>query len=163
LLLVLLAGVLPRVTLAQSGPLRIVAWHLSFPSEYGVAGYNLQCPAGYVPTGYSAAPAYRFDINVEQFRDMVDSNKAVIDRRSVPRAAVLDGAGFSASIANQEHHSKHVEIMVTCLSPAATSDNTLVLSRATAMVGRSGVETATSFCPADYPVALGGLSNGDGR
>src|SRR5262249_32266646 len=121
------------------------------------------CPAGYVPTGYSAAPAYRFDINVEQFRDMVDSNKAVIDRRSVASAAVLDGAGFSASIANQEHHSKHVEIMVTCLSPAATSDNTLVLSRSTAMVGRSGVETATSFCPADYPVALGGLSNGDGR
>jgi hypothetical protein len=124
----------------------------------------VQCPSGYVPIGFSTAPAYRFDINVEVWRDMIDSAKAVVDRRAVASAAALDGAGFTALLSNQEHHSKHVEIMVTCLSPAATSDNTLVLSKSAAeIVPRSAPGVATSFCPAEYPVALGGFSNADGR
>ena len=164
LLLVLSASVMPSVALGQSAPLlRTVATHVQFPVEYGSATYSLQCPAGYVPTGFSSAPAYQFDINVEVWRDMVDSGKAVVDRRTVTSAAALDGAGFAALVQNTEHHSKHLEIMVTCLSPAATSDNTLVLSSSAAMVPRTLTGVATSFCPADYPVAVGGFSNADGR
>src|SRR6187455_2636667 len=95
LLLALLAGAMPGVTLAQSPLLRTVATHLLFPSEYGTATYSVQCPVGYVPTGFSNAPAYRFDINVDLARDMIDSNKAVIDRRAVTSVATVNGAGFS--------------------------------------------------------------------
>src|SRR5262245_30256552 len=165
LLLVLFAGLTPGVALAQSAPLlRTVATHVQFPVEYGTATYSLQCPAGYVPTGFSSAPATRTDNNVEVWRDMIDGGKAVVDRRSVASAAALDGAGFAAQLQNTEHHSKHLEIMLTCLSPAATSDNTLVLSKSEpVMVPRSVWGVATTFCPADYPVALGGFSNADGR
>src|SRR5262249_17023518 len=78
-------------------------------------------------------------------------------------AAALDGGGYAVSLLNEEHHQHDLEVLATCLSTTATTDNVLALVKSTAMVAKQTTAVMTSFCPADFPVALGGFSNAAGR
>ncbi|MEO7158766.1 MAG: hypothetical protein ABI039_14465 [Vicinamibacterales bacterium] len=161
LLLVFLIGALPQWALAQAEPLlRAVAKHVPMPT-FDVIDYKLQCPAGYIPSGYSATPQYPFDVNEDQYRLFVDRNGSVIDKKTVSSAAQLDGAGYSLSVYNTEHHEKNLEALATCVALSASADNTFQLVRASGAVARGSYGTVTSFCPADSPVAFGGFSDAD--
>ena len=161
LLLASLIGALSHSALAQVQPLlRAVAKHVPMPT-FDLVGYKLQCPAGYVPNGYSATPQYPYDVNEDQYRLFIDRNGSVVDKNTVSSVAQLDGAGYSLSVYNLEHHAKNLEALAFCVALSASADNTLQLVRASGTVARGTLGTVTSFCPADSPVAFGGFSNAD--
>ena len=141
---------------------RVIASHLTMLANDQV-NYKLQCPTGYIPAGYSTTPKYQYDWNTEIIRDLIDKNKITINRTSLSSAAPLEGGGYSVSLLNEEHHPHDVEVMATCLATAAATDNTLTLVKSTVTTAKQSIGTATSFCPSDFPVALGGFSNADGR
>jgi hypothetical protein len=159
--LVVLIGALPHAALAQAQPLiRAVAKHVPMPT-FDLVDYKLQCPAGYVPNGYSATPQYPFDINEDQFRLFIDRNGSVVDKSTVSSVGQLDGAGYSLSVYNTEHHDKNLEALAFCVALSASADNTFQLVRTSGNIARATLGTVTSFCPADSPVAFGGFSNAD--
>ena len=123
--------------------------------------YKLQCPAGYIPTGYSYQPQFASDLNEERSRILIDRSNAVINRNLLSSAAQLDGGGYIVSLVNNYHVQHTVEATVTCLATAASTDNTLMLIEGKATAASQSVGIATSFCSPDFPVALGGFSNAD--
>jgi hypothetical protein len=156
-------GVLADTALAQNAPLvRTIASHFIMLANDQL-GYRLQCPGGYIPTGYALSPQYPYDWNTEMTRDLIDSNKATINRTALSSASPLMGGGYSVSIYNEEHHQHDIEAKVTCLAAAATTDNAVTLVRASVTVAKLSSGSVISFCPPDSPVALGGFSNADGR
>jgi hypothetical protein len=164
-------GTFSGTALAQSAPLvRTIAKHLVMQTNDGgcdpttcQVDYTLQCPAGYIASAYWVSLQYPFDVNVELARDLIDSSKRVISRTSLSSTAPLMGGGYAVSYENEEHHLKEAEAIMTCLATAATTDNTLTLVKASATIGKLASSTITAFCPAEFPVALGGFSNADGR
>ena len=161
LFLVSLIGALSNSALAQVQPLlRAAAKHVSMPT-FDVVDYTLQCPAGYVPNSYSAMPQYPYDVNENLYLLFVDRNGATIDKKTLSSAAQLDGAGYSLSVYNAEHHDKNLQALATCLALSASADNALQIVGATGSVAKLSLGTVTSFCPADSPVAFNGFSNAD--
>jgi len=159
-LLAVLTGVLSQAALAQTPYLRAAARHVPMPT-FDVVDFTLQCPAGYVPSSYSATPQYPYDINEEQSRAFVSPAGAQIDTSSLTSGAQLNGAGYSLSIYNTEHHDKNLQALAMCVSTAASSDNAFQLARASGSVAKLTQGTVTAFCPADSPVAFAGFDNAD--
>lgn len=159
-LLLLTAGLCDSAA-AQSVPLmRTIASHV-YVDHDAQTDYKLQCPAGYIPVGYSYKRQYQGYIDVELRRNLVDRASTVLNRNALSGTVSLDGGGYAVSLLNQYHAVHDIEAMVTCLTPAATTDKTLTLAAGNAAAGAQSVGIATSFCSADFPVALGGFSNAD--
>jgi len=141
---------------------RVIAKHVPM-DIYEIVRYDLQCPSGYVPINYSMALQYPYDDNEEQARDLIDRGGAALNRDAIAAAAQIDGAGFEVQVFNTEHHVKSLEALATCLATAVSPDNTLQLVKSAGSAAKQTTGTATSFCPADAPVAYGGFSTADGR
>jgi hypothetical protein len=127
------------------------------------ADYKPQCPAGYIPAGYSIASSNSYDIYQEVGRDLIDGSTSTVNRNGPVSAAQLDGGGYSLALLNVDHHVYNVELAATCLASAVSSDNALIVARAPVTVARQTIGTVRSFCTSDYPVALGGFSNADSK
>ena len=161
-LLLLIAAFAGAVN-AQSAPLvQIVARQLTL-LDFGTASGEVKCPAGYIPAEYAASPKYSYDVNSEVFRSLVDSNASAINVGTLSNPAQILGGGYETTIQNEEHHIKWVMMTATCLATAATTDNTFALVRTTTTLAQQTTGTAIGFCPSDFPVAVGGFSNADGR
>src|SRR5262249_38062850 len=128
----------------------------------GQIDYRLQCPVGYIPIGYSMRPQFPYDLNTEFKRDLIDVNRNTINRGSLSATAPLDGAGYAVTDVNEEHHQHEGEFIATCLAIGGVADNALVLVSNSVSVAKRATGTATTFCPAESPVALGGFSNAGG-
>ena len=158
----LLTSAFSESALAQSTPLlRTIATHQTAQLG-GLVSYTLKCPAGYIPTNYSVIRQYQFDVYSELDRNLVDRNNTAINRSSLSNTIAIDGGGYSVTHQNTDHHKHEHEVMVTCLSLAATTDNSLVLAKTAATANARQLGTATAFCSSEFPVALGGFSNADG-
>jgi hypothetical protein len=161
MLVVSLVGALPTLALAQVQPLvRAAALHVPLPT-FDTVDFKLPCPAGYVPNNYSARPQYPYDVNEDQYRLFVDPSGSQIDKSTLTSSVQLDGAGYSISAYNTEHHDKNLEALAMCVATAASTDNTFQIVQASGNVTKSSQGTVTAFCPADSPVAFGGFSNAD--
>jgi hypothetical protein len=161
LLLASVVGTLPHGAMAQTQPLvRVAATHVPLPT-FATVDYKLQCPSGYVPGSYSAIPQYPYDQNEDQSRLFVDRAGAIIDKGALSSGAQLDGAGYLVEVFNTEHHDKNLQALALCIATAASTDNTLQLVRASGTVAKLTQGTVTAYCPADSPVAFGGISNVD--
>jgi hypothetical protein len=161
LLLVMAIGALPQWAIAQPQPLlHVVATHVPLPT-FDIANFKLQCPAGHIPTSYSAIVQYPYDVNEDEYRLVIDKGGTPVDKNALLSAAQVDGGGYSLSVYNTEHHAKNLEAMITCLSPAASADGTLQFARASGAVAKTSIGTVTAFCPAESPVAFGGYSSAD--
>ncbi len=154
-------AVFPQSSSVQAQPLvRAIARHMPLPT-YDTVDYTLQCPAGYIPNGYSATPQYPYDVNEDQFRLFIDPKGATINKATLATGAQMDGGGYSLEVYNTEHHDKNLEALATCLAVAASSDGTFQIAKASATVAKFSQGTVKAFCPADYPVAFGGFSSAD--
>ena len=161
--LILFTGAFSNPSLAQSAPfVRTIASHVAVFEQ---VRFKLQCPAGYIPTGYSLTPQnpyYYYTNSDVGTRDLIDSSNAPINRNTLSSAAQLDGGGYAVFLLNSNATHQHdLEVLVTCLTAAATTDNALTLVKATVSAASKSIGTAMSFCPPDSPVALGGFSNAD--
>jgi hypothetical protein len=147
--------------MAQSVPLiRMIASHV-YVDHDSQTDYKLSCPVGYIATGYSYKRQYASYDDTELHRNLVDRTNAVLNRNTLSDTAQLDGGGYAVSLLNIYHAVHDIEAIVTCLTAAATTDNALTLVAGNATAAPQSVGTATSFCSADFPVALGGFSNAD--
>jgi hypothetical protein len=170
--LLLVTGAVSNSAPAQSpGPfVRVVALHAvllaSDSNSNEVQNFTLQCPAGYIPTAYSITPAHDDDdFFAEVGRQLIDSNKTALDRSALTSTAQLDGGGYVVSLitVGEAHHSSwNLEISLPCVSALVTTDDTLTLVKTTGTAAARSLTTRTTFCPSDFPVALGGFSNADG-
>ena len=161
LLFVSLVGAFPQLVLAQVQPLvRAAALHVPLPT-FDTVDFKLPCPAGYVPNNYSATPQYPYDVNEDQYRLFVDPSGSLIDNSTLTSSAQLDGAGYSISVYNTEHHDKNLQALAMCVATAASTDNAFQIVSASATVAKFGQGAVTAFCPQDSPVAFGGFSNAD--
>lgn len=160
-LLVAIVGGLPPSALSQVQPLvRVAARHIPLPT-FDITDFQLQCPPGYVPNGYSATPQYPYDVNEDQFRLFIDRSGATVDKNTLSSAAQLDGAGYSIEVYNTEHHDKNLQALAMCIATAGSTDGAFQLVRASGNVVKFSQGTVTAFCPPDSPVAFGGFSNAD--
>ena len=136
-----------------------IASHLVIQS-FDQLDLTTQCPAGHIPIGYSIIRGHSYDEDQLLAQDFMGGNGAPVNRDSLSAAAIA-GGGFAVSLLNTEHHLKDFGVLATCLSPSASTDNTVVLIPGSATAAASTVGTVNSFCNSDYPVALGGFSNAD--
>jgi hypothetical protein len=165
-LLMLLVAVVPVVladsAIAQSSALtRSIARGFTM-AEQETVNFKLQCPSGYIPTGYSFTIGRTFDQYQQLSRELIDRNGAALDRQALTSAAQIDGGGYFVSLYNDSHHTHNITAAATCLSIATTIDNTWMLAKAVSTAASGETGTVTSFCPASFPVALGGFSNASG-
>lgn len=160
--LLLAAGILADAASAQPMPFARAIARGFIMNEGDTTSFKLQCPPGYIPTGYSLTLGRTFDQYQQLTRELIDKNGAAVDRQTLSSAAQIDGGGYSVSLFNDSHHTHNIAAVATCLASAATSDGTLVLAKTsgTAQSGETG--SVTSFCPANFPVALAGFSNANG-
>src|SRR5262249_17143324 len=82
-------------------------------------------------------------------------------RSSLTDVTSILGGGYAVTHQNTDHHKHEFEVMITCLSPAATADGSLMLAKTTATANPRSIGTATTFCSPAFPVALAGFSNAD--
>ncbi len=161
LLLLLLIGLLPSLAPAQAPPLvRASALHVPLPT-FDTVNFTLPCPAGYVPLNYSETPQYPYDVNEDQYNLFVNSSGTTIDKSALTSSAQLNGASYSMSVYNTEHHDKNLEALAMCIATSASTDNTFQIVQASATIAKLGQGAVAAFCPPDSPVAFGGFSNAD--
>src|SRR5436190_2830539 len=140
-LLLLIAAFAGAVN-AQSAPLvQIVSRQLTL-LDFGTASGAVKCPAGYVPSGYTASPKFWYDINTEVVRSLLDSSASAINSGTLSNAAQIVGGGYETTILNEEHHIKWVMLAATCVSTAATTDNTFALVKTTTTLVQQTTGTA---------------------
>src|SRR4051794_32193689 len=103
LLLALLAMISTNVALAQSAPLtRTIARGFTM-AEQETVDFKLQCPSGYIPTGYSFTIGRTFDQYQQVSRELIDRNGAVVDRQALTNINQIDGGGYSVTLYNDSH------------------------------------------------------------
>ena len=158
--LLLLSGAFSSSTMAQSPApyVRAIASHLVIES-FVTLDWKTQCPAGHVPLGYTIMRGHSYDEDELLAFDRIDGNGVPVDRNAVSSAAQLAGGGFAVSLNNTEHHLKDFEVLLTCLALSAAADNSFALIQTASTAAAGAVGTISSFCTADFPVALGGFSN----
>src|SRR3954451_20125802 len=83
-----------NVVSAQTPLLRTVARGFTM-DELDITTVKLQCPAGYMPTGFSLTLGRNFDQYEQISRDLVDKNGAVLTRETLTSTSQLDGGGYS--------------------------------------------------------------------
>lgn len=160
--LLLAAAAFAEPAQAQSLPfVRSVARAFTM-AEGDTVTFRLLCPAGYTPINYSLTLGRPFDQYQQLSRELITSSGGAVDRQNVTSAAQIDGGGYSVSLFNDSHHTHNIAAVATCVSRAVTSDNTLVLAKATGTAASQDTGSVVSFCPAAYPVAIGGFSNANG-
>jgi hypothetical protein len=148
---------------AQSLPLvRTVARHVSM-QDFEVTNFKYQCPGGYIPISYSFTPRFPYDLWEQRDFTLTDRSGSGVTRSSISSAAQIDGGGYSVTMDNVEHHEKQWEALVTCLAMGASSDNTFAFPTGSSSVPKLSYGVANAFCPPDFPVAMAGYSNADGR
>jgi hypothetical protein len=155
------AALLSEGALAQAPLLRTIARHYHH-IDGELLPFRHQCPAGSIPTLYSFAARYPWDVYAETQRSLVDRSGNVVNKPSLANAGQIDGGGFSMTIENVEHHNKDWEAFVTCLAMSASSGNTFAFPTASGSVPARSLGTVNAFCPPDFPVAMGGYSSADG-
>src|SRR5436190_2035098 len=158
---VALAAAICQSAIAQSPLVQTIARH-AIMQDFETSSFKFQCPAGYIPISYSFTPKFPYDVYEEQDRGLLDRTGSAVSKGSLSGASQIDGGGITVTLFNIEHHEKQWEGLVTCLSMAASTDNTLVFAKGTAQIPKQTSGVANAFCPADSPVALGGFSNADG-
>lgn len=159
--IVAFCAALSSVAVAQTPLVRATARHAAM-GDFEITPFKYQCPSGYIPMTYSFTPQFPYDLWEEENRTLTDSGGGAVSRTGLT-SAQINGGGYSMTMNNIEHHTKYWEAFVTCLSMAASSDNTFAFPTGNGSIPRQSTGTANAFCPADYPVALGGYSNADGR
>src|SRR5215218_4065662 len=156
--------------LAQSNSLlRIVALHAVMrPSDSNSNDeqrFTVQCPAGYVPTRYSITAAHDDNDFFQQVSgQLINGSKTPVDRNTSITSAQINGGGYVVSlisVGEAHHNSWDLEIVLPCLSAAALADNTLTIVSNRGSAAANAYSAQISYCPSDFPVALGGFSNAD--
>src|SRR5262249_33684389 len=143
---------------AQTGPLYQIVGNHNNINAFTTQTYNYQCPAGAIPVSYSFVTRNpNNDAYIETDRSLVSSTGAKINRNTLSSLDQLVGGGLSSTLYNINCHGSTFEAFVGCIAPAVSTDNKLVMVKATATAGKEAIATATAFCPADSPVALGGF------
>jgi hypothetical protein len=160
---VAVSAVLSNSTFAQSTPLvRTIGQHVQMEA-FESNTYKYQCPAGSIPVSYSFVtrnPSQ--DSYLETDRSLIDKNGTKINRSSLSSLDQLDGGGLSLSIYNINCHAQQFVAFASCLATSTSTDNKLTMAKASTSTARGAMGTATSFCPAEAPVAISGFSNADG-
>ena len=146
---------------AQSPLVRTVARHVTM-QDFEVDDFKYQCPAGYMPISYSFTPQYPYDLWEERDRTLIDRSGSGVSKTSLSSAAQIDGGGVALTMDNVEHHAKQWEAFITCLAITASSDNTFAFPSGSVSTPKLSTGVANAFCPADFPVAMSGFSNGNG-
>src|SRR5207302_7012391 len=93
-----------------------------------------------------------------------DSRGATVDYNALTSLAQIIGGGYLVSIENSEDEGplENAELRISCLDPAVSTDQSLVLTRASVVASGQSTVSVSSFCSADHPVALGGFGSADG-
>src|SRR5262245_10227515 len=148
---------------AQSNPMVwAVAKHVEF-AAFETNTYKYQCPGGSIPVSYSFVTRNpNQDSWLENDRSFIDRNGTKIARNAVTSLDQLDGGGLTISMYNINCHAQQFEASMSCMSMSTSTDNKLVMAKASSTAPRSSIGTAVAFCPADSPVAFGGFSAADG-
>jgi hypothetical protein len=155
---------------AQSTPLlRIVATHAvlrpSDAHDNDEQRYKVQCPAGHVPTRYSVIPAHGDEGFYEEVSsNIVDRSSATLDRNALSSIDELNGGGYLlglATVGEAHHNTWNFEIVLSCVAMAAGADGALVLVKTRGVAAPATSSSLIAYCPADFPVALGGFSNAE--
>jgi hypothetical protein len=160
--LLFLLGAFSTTVVAQpAGPyVRAISSHLVIES-FDSLTWETQCPAGYLPLGYTIIRGHDYDEDEVQVYDLVDANAVPVSRDSVSSATQITGGGFAVSMFNLEHHLKDFQVLATCLATSASADNSVTLNSAASTAAPGQIASVISFCGPESPVALAGFSNAD--
>jgi hypothetical protein len=142
--------------------LRVIASHQAVPL-FTRRDVTLKCPAGYVPTQLSIKRSHPEILAVNGYR-LIDSKGAAVDYTLLTSVAQIVGGGYLVSIENTEDEGAHenAELRISCLDPSVSADHAVILTRASIVTYGQSTASISSFCTADYPVALGGFGDADG-
>ena len=145
---------------AQSSPVFLVSQSGTVAKAQS-ATVKVQCPAGYLPTGYSMVPRHDEQV-IDLGHPYLDNHGNPVDLATLPDPSVLIGGGFSATVFGVGNTAapEPFTVMASCVSSTlggAASSVSFVKQTTNVAAGQRAKLTA--FCPASNPVPIGSFDN----